>query len=216
MGLEPEPNLQIPRPITQHLRPAIRYFFPTIERRFRNPIIAALRFWGSSREWKGKICAPDPDSRAMRDRSSMARDHRIPVQRHAASAGRLRPRDGQNTRTDSLPDFSLRNALASRARRNVAGRRLRSRFHPRKTRSHRSSTAVVVHGTATSCRSDFRQLYLTAVPAGGSRTQQALHAIQRQSRVPRRLHHRGTSQRRVADGEQRQRQSSFRQPTKRG
>src|ERR1035438_3262774 len=107
----------------------------------------------------------------------------------------------------------MRNALDARPRGHVAGGQSRTGFRADETRQDGTGTTVVSDYAESPGGAGVWKLYLTSLPAGGSCPQQALPAVRRPGHISGGLHHRSASQRRVADGEQRKRQSRIREPS---
>ena len=85
---------------------------------------------------------------------------------------------------------------------HLARRRSRTRLFVDEARQELLSTTLVFDRARAAGGADLWQLHVTAIPAGGSRSQQAIRAIREQSRFPRRVHHGSASERRLADAEQ--------------
>jgi len=123
------------------------------------------------------------------------------VAHHAPASGGFCACDGQDAGAGRVLAFSVRNSVDAGSRGNSEYRRSRPGFLAPECGPQRIGSALGVE-QATTGGARFRQLHLTSVSAGGSCPQQTLRAIRKPRCVPRGLHHRGTSQRRVADAEQ--------------
>jgi len=133
------------------------------------------------------------------------------VPRDAAIAGKLCPGDGENPRTCSLSASSFRNAVDARSRGRSAGWQSGAGFFVDEARQDSTGATVLSDRAESSGRAGLWKLHLTALPAGGSPPEQALQRVRRPDYISRGLHHRGASQRRLADGEQRKRAGRVRQ-----
>jgi len=132
--------------------------------------------------------------------------------RHASAAGNIRALHGQIAGPRPISPLSIRDFVDARARRHPASWRSCARLLVDETGQKRLSTAIHADGARAARSADLWQLHLTAVPAGGSRSEQGLRAIREEGYFPGRVHHGSASERRLADGEQYQRQSCFCQP----
>ena len=95
--------------------------------------------------------------------------------------------------------FPFENIVDPRSRRHPASWRCCAELLPDEARQERLGAVIQFDGARAPCSTDLWQLHLTAVPAGGSRSQQALRPVSKQSCVFGRLYHRGASQRCLAD-----------------